>query len=143
MAKSNVIKCILAADGHSNVVLPTPSDIQFGKERICKEQRAMDGTMIIDMIAVKDSYELIWDIMDSSNLVEIKNLLENKGYTFFKIQIEMKLNDIIAAKDSNISEESNIANMSKTVYLSDFTYAPYFIDGGFVWKDVHIKLVEK
>ncbi len=135
MAKSNVIKCILAADGHSNVVLPTPSDIQFGKERICKEQRAMDGTMIIDMIAVKDSYELIWDIMDSSNLVEIKNLLENKGYTF--------LNDIIAAKGSNISEESNIANMSKTVYLSDFTYAPYFIDGGFVWKDVHIKLVEK
>ncbi len=138
MSNSNVIKCILAAEGHGNVVLPTPSDIQFGKERICKEQRAMDGTMIIDMIAVKDSYELIWDIMDSSNLVEIKNLLENKGYTFFQINIEMKFNDIIAAKQSR-----ETANMSKTVYLSDFTYAPYFIDGGFVWKDVHIKLVEK
>lgn len=143
MSNSNVIKCILAAEGHGNVVLPTPSDIQFGKERICKEQRAMDGTMIIDMIAVKDSYELIWDIMDSSNLVEIKNLLENKGYTFFQINIEMKLNDIIAAKQSSEASESKTANMTKTVYLSDFTYAPYFIDGGFVWKDIHIKLVEK
>lgn len=136
------ITCILAAGG-DDVALPTPSDIQFGKERICKEQRAMDGTMIIDMIAVKDSFELIWDIMDSSSLDEIKELLENKGHTFFQINIVMKLNDVIAEKGSTVLNESKLANMTKTVYLSDFTYAPYFIEGGFVWKDVHIKLVEK
>ncbi|MDE6604628.1 MAG: hypothetical protein K2K85_01220 [Clostridia bacterium] len=136
------IKCNLIAGG-DQVFLPTPSDIQFGKERICKEQRAMDGTMIIDMIAVKDSFELIWDIMDSSNLDEIKELLENKGHTFFQINIKMELNDVIAGKGSTVLSESKLANMAKTVYLSDFTYAPYFIEGGFVWKDVHIKLVEK
>lgn len=133
------IKCsIKVTDAGTNAIdLPAPADISFGKERICKEQRAMDGTMIIDMIAVKNSYELVWDIMDGSTMAELRDALESSEHIFFDLAIEMKIRDVAADSAVTTSKFGN------TVYLSDISYMPYFVNGGFVWKDVSIKFVER
>ena len=140
----NMISCKITS-GENKIDLPVPSDIQFGKERICKEQRALDGTMIIDMIAVKNSLEVVWDIMGDSDLKTLKNTVESVGNTFFDMEIKMRPAEVY--KDAStgtpqIGQESAEVFKGK-VYLSDLSYVPYFINGGFAWKDVSMKVVEK
>ena len=95
MASKN-IKCSLKVldGGTAAIVLPSPTDISFGKERVCKEQRAMDGTMVIDMIAVKNSYELMWDVMNGSVMKKLRAMLESSGNTFFEIAMTLKTKDL-------------------------------------------------
>lgn len=150
MASKN-IKCSLKVldGGTAAIVLPSPTDISFGKERVCKEQRAMDGTMVIDMIAVKNSYELMWDVMNGSVMKKLRAMLESSGNTFFEIAMTLKTKDLTdyasgsgdEGVDTQAFEED--IQMGGTVYLSDMTYTPYFINGGFVWKDVSVKFVER
>ena len=150
MASKN-IKCSLKVldGGTAAIVLPSPTDISFGKERVCKEQRAMDGTMVIDMIAVKNSYELMWDVMNGSVMKELRAMLESSGNTFFEIAMTLKTKDLTdhvsgsgdEGVDTQAFEED--IQMGGTVYLSDMTYTPYFINSGFVWKDVSVKFVER
>lgn len=150
MASKN-IKCSLKVldGGMAAIMLPSPTDISFGKERVCKEQRAMDGTMVIDMIAVKNSYELMWDVMNGSVMKKLRAMLESSGNTFFEIAMTLKTKDLTdhvsgsgdEGVDTQAFEED--IQMGGTVYLSDMTYTPYFINGGFVWKDVSVKFVER
>lgn len=137
----NIISCKITS-GENKVDLPVPSDIQFGKERICKEQRALDGTMIIDMIAVKNSLEIVWNLMGDTDLKMLKKAVESVDNTFFDMEIRMKSADIVEKGELNEEQENDVAFNGK-VYLSDLSYVPYFINGGFAWKDVSMKVVEK
>lgn len=137
----NIISCKITS-GENKIDLPVPSDIQFGKERICKEQRALDGTMIIDMIAVKNSLEIVWNLMGDTDLKMLKKAVESVDNTFFDMEIRMKSADIVEKGELNEEQENDVAFNGK-VYLSDLSYVPYFINGGFAWKDVSMKVVEK
>ena len=103
----------------------------------------------IDMIAVKNSYELMWDVMNGSVMKKLRAMLESSGNTFFEIAMTLKTKDLTdhvsgsgdEGVDTQAFEED--IQMGGTVYLSDMTYTPYFINGGFVWKDVSVKFVER
>lgn len=110
------------------------SNITFGKERICKEERSMNGTMIIDLIAIKDTYELSWNIMSIETLEKISKLVDIGGENaiFVELIIEMA-----------VSGTNKRHIIRKVVYLSDIAYTPYFYNQGFMWKDVMLKFTEK
>lgn len=139
----NIITCKIMKSDNEALILPVPSDIQFGKERICKEQRALDGTMIIDMIAVKNSLEIAWNLMGDTDLKALKKAVDSTERTFFDIEIMIKPANLVANKQENPQPQESEVFFGGTVYLSDFTYVPYFINGGFAWKDVVMKVVEK
>ena len=140
-----MISCKVTTAQNEVYILPVPSDMQFGKERICKEQRALDGTMIIDMIAIKNSLEIAWDIMGDASLKTLKSAVESVDNTFFDIEIRMKPADVDLSEGGTTSQggDENDVVFKGKVYLSDLSYVPYFINGGFAWKDVSMKIVEK
>lgn len=138
----NIISCKITTGESQVYTLPVPSDIQFGKERICKEQRALDGTMIIDMIAIKNSLEMVWNLMGDTDLKMLKKAVESVDNTFFDIEIRMKSANIVEKGELKEEQENDVVFKGK-VYLSDLSYVPYFINGGFAWKDVNVKVVEK
>ena len=141
------ISCKLTR-GEKIVTLPTPSYISFGKERISKNQRALDGTMIIDLIAVKEKCEIVWDILSFQALEKIQAMVEDSSL-FFNLSIEIyckDLNQNIDVSDRitrNAVLINDVYGMDITVFLSDLTYVPYFYDNGFVCKEVTLKLTEK
>lgn len=118
-------------DNTNITTLPSPSNIVFGKETISKEQRTMDGTMHIDYIASKNSYELSWNYLKYKDLDKIKKIVENTT-SFFKFEYSLKPNN---------DDESVL--IDQTVYLKKLEYYPYFYEKGFDWRDVTLTLVEK
>ena len=160
---SEVISCLIK--GATVVDLPVPSNINFGKERIAKEQRALDGTMVIDLIATKSSYELNWDLMSIPVLNSIKQIVEAES-VFFDLTIGLRKGTLKTVKNVSVTAEfrsrlsagtrsilensSKVANqemqtetINAKVFLSDLNYTPFFVGDGFIWKDVSMKVTER
>lgn len=129
---NDVIECKLFGQDSESLILPDITNINFGKERITKEQRSMNGLMIVDVIAIKDTIELSWNFMKISTLNQIKKIVENYEQIFFDVEITMT--------ESGSSKQHTI---NKTVFLSDITYVPYFYDNGLIWRDIVIKFTEQ
>ncbi len=124
-------------------VSPDPSDIQVSTEIIRNNERALDGTMCIDIVAKKLGLQIMWDLVTAEDFNVIKK-------TF-------PLADTVGVSADNISADSgtgiklfsredyqNDLNNGDTFecYVDSVNAQPCFIGETLYWQAVTVKLAE-
>jgi len=105
-----------------------PKDIEHGKIKLENTDRAIDGTMVVDIIGVKNKISFSWDYLSQADMKTLTD--ELSANTFSQMQY----------RDVN---SENIIEI--TVYAEDITYKPHFDyrTGNILWKDVKLSFEEK
>ena len=130
---------VTISDGKYEIEIPIPSNIDICEERIIKEKKDLDGSVIIDLIGAKKSYDITWDIMEIDTLKRIKRILENDK-VFFNLKINLECNSV---SDEGARRVVSTDTISSEGYLTSIKYTPYFYNNKYVWLDVSMKVAEK
>jgi len=105
-----------------------PSKIKTSTQKIQKSERTIDGTMVIDLVAIKNSVQVSWDILSSDDLKKLLNEIKSGFVTINYV-------------DASVDEDT------KTIVAQpgDISYSPFYDYGSssIVWKDVSITFTEK
>ena len=110
--------------------LKEPTSISFKKYNITNQERTMNGSLVVDYIASKDSVNVSWDVLSDKEFKSLLSLIETKraDNSFYTVQYlkpgSPQLNKINA-------------------YTEEITYYPFFLaDESVIWRDVTINFVE-
>jgi len=105
----------------------TPTELKVGVFRISKAERLADGSMAMDIIAVKRRLDCRWEVISASDLQHLLDLLESK--TFHTVEYV----------DPQDGETASI-----TAYVGDVNQAAWQRKNGVrYWRDVSIALIER
>ncbi|MDQ7794155.1 MAG: hypothetical protein RDU89_07045 [bacterium] len=104
------------------------SEIERGQFRITKAERTADGTMVMDLIAIKHRLDLRWNRIAEASYKEILNLLA--GDVFYQV----------AYPDPQAPD----GQRTITAYVGDITDGVWQRVGGVrYFRDVRIGLIER
>lgn len=110
---------------NSKSLSKNPTNIEQGKTKIVKTDRTIDGTLVADIIAIKNKVTVSWDYITSADLAK---LIAEVNRDVFPI-VEYNEGDTI---------------ISMAGHTEELTYAPYYSSRtGFLWKDVKVSFVER
>lgn len=57
-----------------------PIKIEQSKSKLKKEDRTIDGTLVVDIIAIKDKVKIEWDYLSSIDLEKLQGLLRETAF---------------------------------------------------------------
>lgn len=111
---------------NSKSLTRNPTAIEHGKQIIQNSDRTIDGTLAVDIIAVKNKITVTWSYMTGADFNKLTAELNQPSF------------QTIECYDAN-----NILR-TFTVSLSDLTYSPHYFSPtlGLIWKDVRATFIE-
>ena len=111
---------------NSKSLTKNPTAIEHGKQIIQNSDRTIDGTLAVDIIAVKNKITVAWSYMS--------------GADFYKLTAELNQNSLPTIECYDV----NNVLKTFTVSLSDLTYSPHYFSPtqGLIWKDVRATFIE-
>lgn len=106
----------------------SPKSVSFSYESLDKEERTMDGTMVIDIIGQKRKIVANWDYLSKADMKTLAD--EINGNTFVTV----------SAHDTSTGNLETITARAK-----NFKYEPYYdwSKSRLMWKSVSVDFVEK
>ena len=102
-----------------------PDMVMPSVEIVKNEERSINGTMNVDIVARKVKLEISWSFLDATNMAIVTTIAE-KSSAFE-----------VTYTDAKNSEDNTI-----TAYVSNLSYTPYFVGDKINWKDVKLELNE-
>jgi len=116
---------LVTINGHG---IANPSEIERGTFRLTKAERTADGTMVMDLIAIKRRVDLRWDRIAEAEYRQILDLLE--ADVFHEITYP--------------DPQSPDGRRTITAYVGDITDGVWQRSGGVRWfQEVRIALIER
>lgn len=107
--------------------IPDPTDLLVGIYRISKADRLADGSMAIDIIAIKRRVDCSWAVITGAEIKAIQDELDNG--TFYSIEYV---------------DPAHGETHTMTAYVGDISQAAWFTrDGVRYWKDFSLSFIEK
>lgn len=117
---------LVTIDGQA--ISPNPSAIERGKFRLTKAERTADGTMVMDLIAVKHRIELRW------------NRIAEDAYRTILEHLEDGVFHAVAYPDPQATGGRRMI----TAYVGDITDGVWQRSAGVRWfQDVRVALIER
>ncbi|MBQ7798302.1 MAG: hypothetical protein IJ371_04190 [Clostridia bacterium] len=117
---------------NSQTLSKNPSTMKNGKTKIQKSDRTMDGTLVVDIIAYKDTVTFTWDFLSNDDLKVLIN------------EITAKALCTIEYKDVKLTTDSSEL---KTIVAQpgDISYAPHYdyATDSIIWKSVSLTFTER
>ena len=107
---------------NSKTLSKNPTDIENGKMTLQNAERTIDGTLSVDIIAVKDKVTFYWDYMTDIDFKKLKGEIEQRAFATIEYYDE--------------------SYKSVTANAEDISYSPYYSKGTLIWKDVSLSFVE-
>lgn len=113
---------------NSKTLTKNPSDVEQSKFRIEKTDRTINGTMIVDLVAIKDKVTFTWGYLTNTDLKKLID--ELKTSTFVTVEY---------ADPESQSLKSLIA------CSGDISYKPHYNGRlqAVEWKDIKVTFTEK
>lgn len=113
---------------NSKEISRNPTDINQSKYKIQKTDRTIDGTLVADIIAIKNKVSFSWDYLTTADL---KKLIDEVNGDAFPI---------VEYRDPDSGEL-----MSITGHAGEITYTPYYDvrTHGVLWKEVNVSFEER
>ena len=111
---------------NSKSLTKNPTAIEHGKQIIQNSDRTIDGTLAVDIIAVKNKITVTWSYMTEADFNKLTAELNQSSFP------------TVECYDAN-----NLLR-TFTVILSDLTYSPHYFSPtqGLIWKDVRATFIE-
>ena len=105
-----------------------PKSISFSFESLDKEERTMDGTMVVDIIGQKRKINASWDYLPKTDMKTLADEINSSPFV------------TVSAHDNSTGELVTITGRAK-----DFKYEPYYewSKSRLVWKSVSVDFVER
>ena len=112
-----------------------PSEVKIDTEVIRNTERALDGTMCIDVIAKKLKLQIMWDLVTDEDYKDIKNIfsLENP------LKVTTK-NAMFLNKGDKIDDDTE--GKEFLCYVDSVNAQPYFVGEVLHWQAVVVTLAE-
>ncbi|MDD4003448.1 MAG: hypothetical protein PHE12_04550 [Clostridia bacterium] len=107
---------------NSKTLSKNPSDIENGKMILQNAERTIDGTLSVDIIAVKDKVTFYWDYLSDVDFKKLKSEINQSAFVIIEYYDE--------------------SHKSITANAEDISYSPYYSKGTLIWKDVSLSFVE-
>lgn len=113
---------------NSKTLCRNPTEINQSKYKLQKTDRTIDGTLVADIIAVKNKVSFTWDYLTTADL---KKLIDEVNADAFPT---------IEYTDPDSTTLKQI-----TGHADDISYTPHFDSrtGTIVWKEVKVSFEEK
>jgi hypothetical protein len=113
---------------NSKSLTRNPTSISQSKYKIQKTDRTIDGTLVADIIAVKNKVSFTWDYLTTADLKKLTD--EVNGSSF----------PVVEYNDPDSGEMLNI-----TGHAGEITYTPYYDvrTRGLLWKEVNVSFEER
>lgn len=113
---------------NGQTITPNPSDCKLGKFRITKARRAASGRMVMEIIAVKRTATLSWDMIEEGAL---RALLDN---------LDSRVFHTVSFPDPQAPDGKG----TMTAYVGDVSMERWQRVGGVrYWSNVEIPLIEQ
>lgn len=91
---------------NSKTLSRNPSNIEYSTLRLVKSDRTIDGTLIVDIIAIKDKVSFTWNYLPDADLKKLVNELRQSAFSTIEYidseSIDGKLK-ILVAESGDIS----------------------------------------
>ena len=114
---------------NSKTLSKNPTSITHSQTKVQSSDRTMDGTMVVDIIAIKKVINVEWKILSKEDMFKLATELESGNFVTI---------DYI---------DTSISNETKTIVAlpGNLAYSPYydFATDSVVWRDVKISFTEK
>lgn len=116
---------------NSQPLSKNPSSVKNGITKIQKQDRTMDGTMVVDIIAYKNTVTFTWDLLSDADLRKL--VTEISGVSFCEIEYQ----------DAQSIDSSHLFHIY--AYPGDISYQPHYdyASDSVVWKSVSITFTER
>lgn len=115
-----------------------PSAIQPDIEIIRNTERALDGTLHIDVVAQKKSLEIVWELVTATEYQSIKARCPLDKLVTVKCFLKTG-NSYLDAFTSQIVSGTNSAY---SMYPDSISGTPVILENGLYFQNVTVKLVE-
>jgi len=116
---------------NSKTLSKNPTSIEQGKFKLQQTDRTINGTMVVDIIAIKNKVTLQWDYMSDSDLRKLLAEIESTVFPTIEFTDPKSLapNPLITitADTSNIDYSPHYDSKSQSI----------------IWKDVSVSFVER
>lgn len=115
---------------NSKTLSKNPSSITHSKTKIQNNDRALDGTMVIDIIAIKNIVNVGWDFLTDADMK--------------KLSAEVSAGNFVSIDYWDNETESPGMMKNILAVAENFTFSPIYnyTTSSIVWKDVKISFVE-
>lgn len=115
---------------NSQSLSKNPSTMKAGLTKIQKTDRTMDGTLVTDIIAYKNTLTVTWDFLRDADLRSLVSELKIRAFCTIEYQ------------DPQSSDIKNLRTM--TAQAGDLSYQAHYDYGldEIVWKSVSITFTE-
>jgi len=116
---------------NSKTLTKNPSSISHSITKIQNQDRTMDGTMVVDIIAIKNVVNVEWKLLDKEDMTKLKSEIESGNFV------------TIDFWDSETETNETMKNIVATT--TSFTFSPYYdyTTDSIRWKDVKISFTER
>jgi hypothetical protein len=116
---------------NSKTLSRNPSSIEQGKLKIHQSDRTINGTLVIDLIAMKNKVTVFWNYMPDADLRLLLNEINNTSFP------------IIEYTDPKTETPDFLKSM--TADVSDISYMPHYdaTTQSILWKDVKVDYIER
>lgn len=113
---------------NSKTLTRNPTEVSQSKYKIQKTDRTIDGTLVADIIAIKNKVSFSWDFLTTADLKKL--ITEVNGDSF----------PIVEYVDPDSGELLSI-----TGHAGEITYTPYYDTRtqGVLWKEVNVSFEER
>lgn len=122
----NETKKIVAITVDGRELTKLPSDVQVNTEIIRNTERALDGTMCIDVVAVKAELTVVWALLKQAEYASVLRQFPKNGILNVKT-------------GGNLLEEGD---GGKAFYVEEVGGQPVFMDDLLYWQNVSVRLSE-
>lgn len=116
---------------NSKTLSKNPTSIEQGKFKLQQTDRTINGTMVVDIIAIKNKVTLQWDYMSDSDLRKLLAEIDSTAFPTIEFTDPKSLapNPLITitADTSNIDYSPHYDTKSQSIF----------------WKDVRVGFIEK
>lgn len=114
---------------NSKTLSRNPTSIEQGKFKIQQSDRTINGTMVVDIIAVKNKVNFSWNYMSDSDLRKLLNEINSQTFVTVEYKDPDNENDLksMIAETSEISYRPHYDNMTQSV----------------IWKEVKVEFLER
>lgn len=102
-----------------------PTSIEQSKVKLKKEDRTIDGTLVVDIIAVKDKIKVQWEALTSEDLAKLQEILHDTRFV------------TIEYNDGNIFKKTEVET-------TELRYTPYYVSSTktIIWNNVVMEFNE-
>lgn len=109
-----------------STTIKTPIEFSIEKYRLTKAGRVASGLMMIDSIARKRKFIMVWDVISGTELDILLNIIDNDSDVFF-----------------TLSYVENGTTKTAECYSGAISAKQFRTDGVWYWEDVSVNLIER